>query len=128
LAPTLAVGVDLVEIARVAEVLGRHPQRFLTRHFTPDEVTQCGSDPRRLASRWAAKEAVSKALGTGIGPVRWTDMEVLSDSRGAPHLALHGSARRIAEGLGLQVWTVSLSDTRDHAVAVVVAVGARPTA
>jgi len=125
-ASALAVGVDVIEIARVAAVLRRHPRRFLTRHYTPAEQAQCGADAQRLATRWAAKEAAAKALGTGIGPVRWTDLELLSDARGAPHLALHGAALRIADGLGLQVWAVSLSDTSEHAVAVVAAMGVAP--
>jgi holo-[acyl-carrier protein] synthase len=123
----LAVGVDLVEVRRVSGVLARHPVRFLTRHFTPAEQAQCNGDPRRLALRWSAKEAAAKALGTGIGPVRWTDLEVLSDRAGAPYLALGGAALRIAQARGLVNWAVSLSDTSDHAVAVVVAMGAAAT-
>ena len=119
----MAVGVDLVEIDRVRRVLRRHPRRFLTRHFTPAEQAQCGSDPHRLAMRWAAKEAAAKALGTGIGPIAWTEIEVLGDAHGAPRLALYGNAGRVAAALGLMTWAVSLSDTEAHAVAVVAAVG-----
>ena len=125
--PVLAVGVDLVEIARVAGVFERHPVRFLTRHFTVAEQEQCDGDPRRLAMRWAAKEAAAKALATGIGPIGWTDIEVLSDRRGAPHVSLHGAARREAEALGLSAWSVSLSDTAEHAIAIVAAIGSRET-
>lgn len=120
----VAVGVDLIEVARIARVLQRHPERFLSRHFTPREQLECGRDPASLATRWAAKEAASKALGTGIGPVGWRDMEVVSASSGAPSLVLHGRAARRAEDLGLQTWSVSLTHTADHAVAVVAAVGA----
>ncbi len=121
--PRLAVGIDLVEIERIAGVLARHPERFLSRHFTAAEQRQCAGDPSRLAACWAAKEATAKALGTGIGPVAWRDLEILAQPSGAPALRLHGSAARIARQLGLSNWSVSLSHERHHAAAVVVAVG-----
>ena len=121
---TVSCGVDLVEIARIATALSQHPQRFLTRHYTQREQEQCGSDPARLATRWAAKEAAVKALGTGIGPVGWHDVEIVCEPTGAPVLHLHGRARERAELLGLSAWSVSLSHTSEHAAAVVVATGA----
>jgi holo-[acyl-carrier protein] synthase len=120
----ISCGVDLVEIARIERVLSRHPRRFLTRHYTQQEIEECGSDPARLAMRWAAKEAAVKALGTGIGPVGWLDVEIVSEPTGAPVLHLHGRARERAAFLGLEAWSVSLSDTSEHAAAVVVAAGA----
>lgn len=120
---SLAIGVDLVEVARIAEVLARHPERFLSRHFTVAERRQCGTDAVRLAARWAAKEAAVKALGTGIGPVGWRDVEILCDPSGRPALGLHGPASRIAADAGVQVWSVSMSHTELHAVAVVAGVG-----
>lgn len=119
----LALGVDLVEVARIAAALEKHPQRFLTRHFTARETPQCRRDSRRLAARWAAKEAAVKALGTGIGPVGWHDVEVVIDADGVPELVLHGPARRKAELAGLTEWAVTLTHTDEHAVAVVAAVG-----
>jgi holo-[acyl-carrier protein] synthase len=123
-AATVAVGVDLVETARVARLLAHHPERFPRRHFTPAERAQCGRDAKRLAARWAAKEAASKALGTGIGLVGWHDIEVLCRPGGWPELHLHGAAQARAAALGWSRWSVSLSHTGDHAVAVVAAVGA----
>ena len=120
----LALGVDLVEVARIGRALRRHPVRFLTRHFTAVEREQCGADPARLAARWATKEAAAKALGTGIGAVRWTDLEVVCDDRGAPRLRLYGGARAAAEAMRLEVWSVSLTHTADHALAVVAGLAA----
>lgn len=119
----VTVGVDLVEVARIAYVLQCHPVRFLTRHFTAAEQTECGRNPERLATRWAAKEAAAKALGTGIGTVSWHEIEVLCRPSGAPVLALHGAAGRLAGKQGWQSWSVSLSHTGEHAVAVVAGVG-----
>ncbi len=125
-APLLAIGIDLVEIDRIAGVLARHPERFLSRHFTLAERQQCAGDPSRLAACWAGKEAAAKALGTGIGPVAWRDLEILTLPTGRPVLKLHGSAGRIARELGLDNWSISLTHARHHAAAVVVALG-RPT-
>lgn len=124
---TVACGIDLVEIARIAGALSRHPQRFLTRHYTDRERAECGSDPARLATRWAAKEAAVKALGTGIGPVGWHDVEVVCEPTGAPVLHLHGRALERAAHLGLEEWSVSMSHTAEHATAMVVATGAHST-
>lgn len=121
--PSVTVGVDLIEVARVARILARHPERFLTRHFTVAERVECGRDPKRLAARWAAKEAAAKALGTGIGPVGWHEIEVLCAPDGRPELRLYAAALARAQALGLARWSVSLSHTREHAVAVVAAVG-----
>jgi holo-[acyl-carrier protein] synthase len=117
---TVAVGVDVIEVDRVAAVLARHPERFLTRHFTRAERDQCGRSAPRLAARWAGKEAASKALGTGIGPVGWHDLEILADASGQPRLVLHDAAAVRAARLGLRQWSISLSHTAGHAVAVVV--------
>lgn len=119
----LAVGVDLVEVGRIARALERHPERFLTRHYTARERAECGRNPERLAARWCAKEAGVKALGTGIGPVGWHDIETICDERGNPVLYLHGAARLRAAAAGLARWSVSISHTAEHAVAVVAAVG-----
>jgi holo-[acyl-carrier protein] synthase len=119
----LAIGVDLIEVRRVASVLERHPRRFCERHFTLSEQAECGADPMRLAARWAAKEAVAKALGTGIGPIGWHEIEIACDAAGAPRLRLTGAAAATAESLGLSVWSVSLSHTAEHAVAVAAGLG-----
>ncbi len=114
-------GVDLIEIARVADVLSRHGDRFLRRVFTEEERALCGMDVHSLAARFAAKEAVVKALGTGIGAVSWQEVEILRGPNGEPALRLHGNARALAQRLGLREWAISLSHTDDLAVAFVVA-------
>ncbi|NPA93757.1 MAG: holo-ACP synthase [Chloroflexi bacterium] len=119
----LRTGVDVVEIERFAGMLQRHGERVLRRLFTPQERAQCQGKAESLAARFAAKEAAAKALGTGIGTVRWVDLEILTDAHGAPHLYLHEAAARQAAWLGLTEWSVSLSHTKNCAVAVVVAQG-----
>jgi len=116
---SLALGIDLVAVARIAAVLSRHPERFQKRHFTQREILHCGGDPVRLAGRWAAKEAAAKALGCGIGAVGWREIEIVADELGAPRLCMHGRAREKARAAGLAVWSVSVSHTADHAVAAV---------
>src|SRR5215468_2181987 len=119
----LRVGVDLMDVARVAYAIERYGDRFYNRCFTSRERQQCEGQPHRLAARIAAKEATVKALGTGIGDVTWTEIEVETDARGRPILRLHGNAARIAAELGLSDWDVSLSHTNDQAIAFVVALG-----
>lgn len=121
---SLALGVDLVSVPRIQRALARFPERFLSRHFTQGERADCAGDPRRLAARWAAKEAASKALGTGIGPIGWHELEVRCDEAGAPALRLHGAAAARAEALGIEIWSVSLTHTDEHAAAVVAGIGA----
>jgi holo-[acyl-carrier protein] synthase len=119
----LATGVDILEIGRLREVIERHGDRFLQRVYTPRELAQVGNNIASLAARFAAKEAVSKALGTGLGSVSFQHVEVLRDEARAPVLYLHGEARQRADLLGLQVWSVSLSHTDEYAVAFVTAIG-----
>lgn len=114
------VGVDLVEVGRIRAALQRHGDRFLRRVFTAAECDYCRGRAPALAARWAAKEAAAKALGWGIGEIRWLDIEVVNDERGAPTLALHGEALTRASALGLRAWAVSLSHTNEHAIAFVV--------
>ncbi len=119
----LATGVDIIEIQRFAGTIDRQGERFKQRFFTARELEQVGENIASLAVRFAAKEAVSKALGTGMGVVRPIEMEVVRDEKRAPHLHLHGEALRVAESLGLQTWSVSLSHSDVYAVAFVVAMG-----
>ena len=119
----LRTGIDLVEIDRFAQALHRHGERLMARLFTPREQAECRGRVPSLAARFAAKEAVAKALGSGIGAIRWVDIEVLTDAAGAPHLHLQGEAARLAADLGLREWALSLSHSRGYAVAVVVASG-----
>jgi holo-[acyl-carrier protein] synthase len=119
----LASGVDLIEIERVRAAVDLHGERFLRRIYTPQELAEAGQNPASLAARFAAKEAVAKALGVGIGPVSWQEIEVLRGPLRQPLLKLHGAARRISDELGLQTWSISLSHTATHAIALAVAVG-----
>jgi len=119
----LATGVDLIEISRIDEVVARHGKHYLERIYTPAELEQCGKRAESLAGRFAAKEAVAKALGSGIGDVTWKEIEVLGDENNAPVLTLHGEALKKANELGLSTWSVSISHSQSHSVALVVAIG-----
>ena len=117
----LSVGVDLVEVRRIADLLADYGERFGRRVFTERERAGCHGHAESLAARWAAKEAAAKALGTGFGPVGFTDIEVVEDEAGCPHLHLHGRAAELAAERGLSRWAVSLSHDGGMAIAFVVA-------
>ena len=119
----LCTGVDLLETDRMAGLNPRIRQRFIRRVYTERELAQIRDEDQTLIARFAAKEAVSKALGTGIGPVSWQEIEILEKPSGAPYVVLHGKAKEVAESLGLQHWSLSLSHSRSHAVAFVVGWG-----
>ncbi len=119
----IEVGVDVVDVPRLARLVARHGALLTERVFTPGELADCGGKPQRLAARLAAKEAVAKALGTGIGPVAWRDVEVVLDGAGRPQLRLTGNARTLAADLGFTRWSVSLTHDGATAVALVAAVG-----
>lgn len=116
-----SVGVDIVEIPRIARALDRWGDRFLNKIYTPAEIAFCKGGVQELAARFAAKESVSKALGTGIRGIRWREMEILAEPSGKPLIRLHGSAKEVADELGLRHFEVSLSHSRELAVALVVA-------
>ena len=117
----LAVGVDLIELERVEEGLEKYGQRFLDRVFTEAEQIYCDGRVECLAARFAAKEAVSKALGTGIGDASWREIEIVNEENGRPVLFLHGAAREIARKQNLDTWSISLSHTETHAIGMAVA-------
>lgn len=119
----LSTGVDLVDIARIRDAIDRHGKRFVARIYTELEQQDCKGRVESLAARFAAKEAVAKALGCGIGDVNWLDIEVVSGENHAPHLYLHGAGQILAMKLGLSTWSVSLSHTATQAIAFVVAIG-----
>lgn len=119
----LATGVDLIEIDRFADVRPALLKRFLARIYTPAELAEAGESQPSLAGLFAAKEAVAKALGTGIGLISWQEIEILSSPDGEPRLQLHGNADKIAQQKGLAVWSISISHSRTHAVAMAVAIG-----
>ena len=122
----ITTGVDLVHIPRVVAALERHGKRFIERVFTPREVAAGHGLPHELAARFAAKEAVAKALGVGMrvmarDGVGFLEVETLRDLRGKPVVVLSGRAAARAQELGLSEWAVSLSHEREYAIAFVVA-------
>ena len=119
----LRTGVDIIEVARIDAAILRHQQRFFDRFFTHQELIDADGRTPALAARFAAKEAVAKALGCGIGDIGWKEIEVVRDSRHSPEIRLHGAALQLAAELGLAQWSVSLSHTHEHAMALVVAMG-----
>ncbi|MBQ1454600.1 MAG: holo-ACP synthase [Thermoguttaceae bacterium] len=123
----IGIGTDITEIDRISQMVERHARSFLDRVFTPNEQRYCGSGAaarERYAARWAAKEAVLKALGTGwsVG-IAWTDVEVVKLPSGAVSVALTGGAARRAEELGVTEVLLSVSHGKNHAVAFAVAQG-----
>ena len=119
----VVTGIDMVEIPRLDDVLERHGDRFLYRVFTSNELSEAGNRTSSLAARFAAKEAVAKALGKGIGRVGWRDIEVLRNVEGQPTLHLHGAAAQLAADLSISTWSISLTHTQHTAAAVVIGVG-----
>jgi holo-[acyl-carrier protein] synthase len=117
----LGLGVDIVEIARFASAMERGGQRFLDRLFLPSEQAYCSPqrEPARCyAARFAAKEAIAKALGTGIGAqLGWCDMEICRKESGAPHVVLHGTGAVTAGSLGVAEVFLSMSHSEHYAVA-----------
>ena len=123
---SLSTGVDILHVPRVAEAIARHGERFLARVYTPAEIAYCRGRAPELAARFAAKEAVAKALGVGMRVlsrqgVGWHEIEVERDGLGKPHVRLSGSAAERAARLGLSRWSLSLAHEREYAVAFVVA-------
>ena len=116
----LTVGVDIVELSRIKDVVNRWGQRFLDRIYTPAELAYCRGRIPQLAARFAAKEAVMKALGTGIRGVGWRDIEVTRRRGGPPQITLHSRGSARAARMGMTQVAISLSHSRDYAVASVV--------
>jgi holo-[acyl-carrier protein] synthase len=117
----LCGGVDIIEVERIDRAILRYGDRFFRRFFTLQELIDAGGRTPALAARFAAKEAVAKALGTGIGRVGWREIEVINGPQRKPMLRLHGRAAQIASRLGLGSWSISLSHTHEHALAMVIA-------
>ena len=119
--PNLHTGVDMIEVQRLREAIERHGDRFLRRIYTDAELKELKGNLPSLAARFAGKEAVAKALATGIGDLSWQDVEILRGPRREPVLHLYGAAEVIAKKRGITNWAISLSHTHDHALALVVA-------
>lgn len=120
-------GIDIVETARIRESLEKFGDRFLHRCFLPDEIAYCRSmkfPELHFAARFAAKEAISKAFGTGIGrQLGWKDMEIRKHDSGAPFVALHGKGAELARSAGVTEVLVSLSHCQEYGAATAIAVG-----
>jgi holo-[acyl-carrier protein] synthase len=125
----VGLGTDIVEVARIAAAVARHGDRFLARCFRPGELAAAGRGTRRaqaLGARWAAKEALLKALPGSPAGIGYRQIEVVADPDGAPALRLHGRARAAWQECGSPRLLLSLSHERGHALAVVVLERASP--
>ncbi len=120
-------GIDIVETSRIARLLDHHPDRFLARCYSDAERAYATDKRRRvehLAGRFAAKEAVMKALGTGWADgVAWTDISILRGDQGQPHIRLTGQTADLARRIGIDQWWISISHIKTHAVASAIAAG-----
>ncbi len=114
------IGIDIIEITRIERAMSRWGERFLHRIYTEPELRLCRQKPPSLAIRFAGKEAVMKALGTGIKGISWREIEILAEPSGKPLVHLSGKAQDKADDLGLDTLDISLSHSKEYAVAFVV--------
>ena len=123
----IGIGTDITECLRIAKMVERHADLFLNRVYTPKEIRYCQSrkqSTEHFTGRWAAKEAILKALGTGWRRgIAWRDVEILNQADGRPVVYLHGGVRSIVEQLGISSLQVSISHCHTHAIALAVATG-----
>ena len=123
----VGIGTDIIECLRIAQMIERHGELFITRVYTQTEIQYCQSRKQatqHFAGRWAAKEAILKALGTGWRRgISWRDIEIRNESGGRPVVALRGGARDIVESRGITQMLISISHCRSHATAYALAVG-----
>jgi holo-[acyl-carrier protein] synthase len=118
----ISVGVDMVEMERIESAIKQWRHRFLNRIYTEAELKICEGRVSSLATRFAAKEAVMKVLGTGAKGVNWKEIEILADDAGKPIVNLYGKAANKARDLNLSEFSVSLSDTKQYAIATAIGV------
>jgi len=123
----IGIGTDITECLRIARMIERHGEAFIARVYTPEEIRYCQSrkqSTQHFTGRWAAKEAVLKALGTGWRRgISWRDIEVLNETSGKPLVMLTGGAREVAEQLGITEMLVTISHCHTHATAYALATG-----
>jgi holo-[acyl-carrier protein] synthase len=121
----VAHGIDLVDCPRIEQMIQRHGERFVNRVFTAGEQAYARknkNEVEKLAGRFAAKEAILKLIGTGWrGKIAWTDIEVINNAAGQPEVTLGGEVRKIADKLGIQHISVSITHTANFAIASAVA-------
>ncbi len=126
----LGIGTDIIECLRIAQMIERHGELFIRRVYTEHEIAYCSTKKaatQHYAGRWAAKEAVLKALGTGWRRgISWRDVEVRNKPSGAPEIALRGGAREVLERSGIREMHISISHCRSHAIAYAIAEGISP--
>ena len=113
-------GIDIIEIARIKNVLTKHPKRFLEKIFTEYERNYCRGRSTQLAARFAAKEAAMKALGTGVRGVGWKEIEVQRLPSGKPYIKLYGRANERAKFIGVEKIELSISHSKELATAMVI--------
>jgi holo-[acyl-carrier protein] synthase len=123
----IGIGTDIVECLRIAQMIERHGELFITRVYTPHEIEYCRrrkAATQHFAGRWAAKEAVLKALGTGWRRgISWRDVEVFNEPGGQPTIRMRGGAQDVVERLGITEMLISISHCRSHATAYALAQG-----
>jgi len=123
----IGIGTDIVECLRIANMIEKHEDIFIQRVYTPDEIKYCGqrkSSTQHYAGRWAAKEAILKAIGTGWAKgIQWTDIEIVNEMGGKPFVRLGGQAKEICDSQGIQKILISISHCRTFATAFATAVG-----
>jgi len=117
----LSIGVDIIEVERIESATKQWDRRFLNRIYTEAELKICRGEIPALAARFAGKEAVMKVLGTGTKGVGWQEIEILADAQGKPLVQLYGKASETAKKLNLTELSISLSDTKQYAVAAAIA-------
>ncbi len=126
----IGIGTDITECLRIARMIERHGELFIDRVYTPEEIKYCQSRKQatqHYTGRWAAKEAILKAIGTGWRRgISWRDMEVRNDPSGKPVVAVRGGVKEVIERLGISEIHVTISHCRSHATATAVAVGEPP--
>ena len=115
-----SIGIDIVETERIESAVCKWGERFLNRVYTQAELKICQDRIPSLASRFAGKEAVMKVLGTGAKGVGWREIEILADAHGKPLVQLYGKAKEKAGILNLNEFSISLSDTRQYAIATAI--------
>ena len=126
----IGLGTDIIECGRIARMLSQHGERFTNHVYTAEEVRYCSGrkvSEQHFAGRWAAKEAVLKALGTGwIAGIAWRDVEIVIQPGGKPVIRLHRGAAEKADELGIADVLISISHCKSHATATAIAVGEEP--
>ena len=123
----IGIGTDIVECLRVANMIEKHEDIFIQKVYTPGEIEYCGkrkSATQHYAGRWAAKEAILKAMGTGWAKgIQWTDIEIVNQMGGKPFVKINGQAKVICEARGIEEILISISHCRTFATAFATALG-----